>query len=372
MFVLPKSYEDSKILLQEKIKDIKNAGINLSHEKQIVYKEHAIDKLVIKPKSESKRKLVFTSGLHGSEGFVGHAAVISVLDNISKYLDQNIEVIIYHIVNPYGMINSCRVNENNVDLNRNFFMNDISMEFEDVKDIKKLYSPKKHKSPFILGIKYLFIYLKVLLFTSKKTQAKYINAIQGGQSKYNDRMCFAGTEIQKATIYLMKEQKKMLETSKKFIWIDLHSGVPFKDYLYIIPCSQYRDNTKRISSVIDFATVYNPKKENNRFEMSAPPLFTPLFYFNDNGNYDCQFLAVIYEFRTSKPGFFSTIKGQIAMILENSARFVKQPPRVQRFIDKNYIKIFRNSNPVWLKNVDHTFIKSIDKLIELEKLNIAK
>lgn len=61
--------------------------------------------------------LVYTSGLHGIEGFGGSAAQLEALT-----LPRGDAAVLHlHALNPYGMANLRRVNEANVDLNRNFF-----------------------------------------------------------------------------------------------------------------------------------------------------------------------------------------------------------------------------------------------------------
>ena len=167
MFNLPVSFESAKKEFHLKVEDLTSKGYNIQHSKHPVYKEYEIDKIVISPQKTSKNKLIFTSGLHGAEAYVGHAAIITVLTHIDDYINKNIEVIIYHTVNPYGMINSCRVNENNVDLNRNFFTGEVKLEPEEVDDVNKLYSPQRHKSPFRLFLKFFFKYIQNVLSNYK-------------------------------------------------------------------------------------------------------------------------------------------------------------------------------------------------------------
>src|SRR5262245_36907188 len=70
--------------------------------------------------SESPRRLLLhSSGLHGIEGFAGSAIQLQLLDNVPA-LPPDAALVIVHILNPYGMSWLRRVNENNVDLNRNF------------------------------------------------------------------------------------------------------------------------------------------------------------------------------------------------------------------------------------------------------------
>src|ERR1051326_2712065 len=69
-----------------------------------------------------RRVLVHSSGLHGVEGFAGSAIQLQLLDNV-PVPPADTAIVVVHILNPYGMAWLRRVNENNVDLNRNFRSN---------------------------------------------------------------------------------------------------------------------------------------------------------------------------------------------------------------------------------------------------------
>src|SRR5437762_4569779 len=66
-----------------------------------------------------RRVVLHSSGLHGVEGFAGSAIQLQFIANL-RQLPGDTTVVIVHILNPYGMAWLRRVNENNVDLNRNF------------------------------------------------------------------------------------------------------------------------------------------------------------------------------------------------------------------------------------------------------------
>ncbi len=67
-------------------------------------------------RADAPRVLVYTSGVHGVEGFGGGAAQLETLSLPAT----DVATLYVHAVNPYGWANLRRVNENNVDLNRNF------------------------------------------------------------------------------------------------------------------------------------------------------------------------------------------------------------------------------------------------------------
>ncbi len=64
----------------------------------------------------ASRVLVYSSGMHGVEGFGGGAAQLEVL----AAEDRSVATLYIHAINPFGWANLRRVNEHNVDLNRNF------------------------------------------------------------------------------------------------------------------------------------------------------------------------------------------------------------------------------------------------------------
>lgn len=77
-------------------------------------------------KKPAKRLVVMSSGIHGVEGFAGSAFQRRwieefLLDDKSAYkLPKNSDFLILHGINAHGFKNFLRVNERNVDLNRNF------------------------------------------------------------------------------------------------------------------------------------------------------------------------------------------------------------------------------------------------------------
>ena len=79
--------------------------------------ELAMDVAVHGP-ADAAQVLMTTSAVHGIEGFCGSAIQTGWLQSLS--LPPGVAVVHVHAVNPHGFSHARRVNENNVDLNRNF------------------------------------------------------------------------------------------------------------------------------------------------------------------------------------------------------------------------------------------------------------
>jgi predicted deacylase len=63
--------------------------------------------------------VLLTSGVHGLEGHAGSALQQLWLTQFAHDLPRGVGVLLVHAVNPFGFAHGRRVNENNVDLNRN-------------------------------------------------------------------------------------------------------------------------------------------------------------------------------------------------------------------------------------------------------------
>lgn len=83
--------------------------------------ELSVDVAQVGPR-DPESMLVVSSGLHGVEGFAGSAIQHQLLSAQLESLDlpPDTGVLLVHALNPYGFAWVRRVNESNVDLNRNF------------------------------------------------------------------------------------------------------------------------------------------------------------------------------------------------------------------------------------------------------------
>jgi len=71
--------------------------------------------------SEDEHRIVVTSGVHGVEGFIGAAIQVQALQALKQRgLPPRTGVVMIHAVNPWGYAHLRRVDENNIDINRNF------------------------------------------------------------------------------------------------------------------------------------------------------------------------------------------------------------------------------------------------------------
>lgn len=69
----------------------------------------------------AKKVLLLISGVHGVEGYCGSGIQVgSIRTGWHRLADDNLAIVMIHGLNPYGMSHIRRVNEDGVDINRNF------------------------------------------------------------------------------------------------------------------------------------------------------------------------------------------------------------------------------------------------------------
>jgi len=113
-------YEESR---QRFIRAAGEAGAALTHHLHPMEgpggEELAIDVAMIGP-ADAAEVLLLVSGTHGVEGFTGSALQHRWLVDHAVPPPSDVRVVLVHAFNPYGFAWVRRVNEDNVDLNRNF------------------------------------------------------------------------------------------------------------------------------------------------------------------------------------------------------------------------------------------------------------
>jgi len=181
--------------------------------------------------SQTKKKdklLIFISGTHGVEGYIGSAFQLMFLDRYYDKLKGKTSILFIHALNPYGFLNNRRVNENNVDINRNYCDDFNNMKinpkiFEIIKKNEKIFvagTPRKNR----LYENYK-LYTTMLKSIIKNGIVQTIEAGVIGQNLYPKGVNYSGTAPEKSNLVFTNLISKITEGYNKTILIDLHTGI---------------------------------------------------------------------------------------------------------------------------------------------------
>lgn len=176
-------------------------------------------------RDDATRALVIASGTHGIEGFAGSAIQTGLLrEGISNQLPPNLKLVMIHAVNPYGFAWLRRVNEDNIDLNRNFvdhaLQHAANPGYERLADLA---------APETLSL-WSNIQAAVGLYWYRLTMGKEALrvALSRGQYSHPRGLFYGGTTATWSSRTVLKVIGKHLSAVTRAVFIDVHTGLgPF-------------------------------------------------------------------------------------------------------------------------------------------------
>src|SRR5215472_14681333 len=171
--------------------------------------ELAIDVAQVGPR-DPESMLVVSSGLHGVEGFAGSAIQHQLLAAQLESLDlpRNTGALLVHALNPYGFAWVRRVNESNVDLNRNFLRH--PEDHVPSPDYDPLDGGAEQASREIFRA-----------FVAEHGRRRLQQVLTSGQYHHATGMQFGGTreeESNRIARRIVREQAR----GRRVAWVDIH------------------------------------------------------------------------------------------------------------------------------------------------------
>jgi len=170
---------------------------------------------------DAERTLIMVSGTHGAEGFAGSAIQCAWLAAAKDLAPpDNLSVLLVHGLNSFGFAHGRRVNENNVDLNRNFIdhedehpHNENYALIGDAMAATALDGPDRAHSDKALA-----------RLREELGQFKVLRAI-GGQYDAPEGMFYGGRVPVWSNRALREYLPKMLPAVKLAAYVDIHTGL---------------------------------------------------------------------------------------------------------------------------------------------------
>ncbi len=166
--------------------------------------------------------LVVMSGTHGVEGFAGSAIQTGLLaGEMSSPLPADVRVVMVHALNPYGFAFLRRVNEDNVDLNRNFIEHSKEIPANDAyARLAEVIAPRSLTWPARLRV-----LSTISLFRMLRGHEALQEAVTQGQYAYPDGLFYGGREATWSNRTLHDIAARHLTGASRVIVIDCHTGL---------------------------------------------------------------------------------------------------------------------------------------------------
>ncbi|ARP79741.1 hypothetical protein CAL12_02135 [Bordetella genomosp. 8] len=171
---------------------------------------------------DAAKLLIVTSGIHGVEGYCGSGCQIALLQDdalLARAQELGVAIAIIHAVNPHGFSYGRRVNEDNIDLNRNFLRFDGGLpENKDYRALADVLLPptwpadEEHAARLAGRIAAL-------------GEDGYGQILFRGQYDDPKGLFFGGTSASWSNSVIREFLRRRAGVARQVAWIDLHTGL---------------------------------------------------------------------------------------------------------------------------------------------------
>src|SRR5262245_11243921 len=179
--------------------------------------------VVINPGTGLDRTLVLSSGIHGVEGFFGSAVQLGLLEEWIRGTapPPPVRCVLLHALNPFGFAWRRRVNESNVDLNRNLAAEGEVFvgSSEGYARLDHLLNPRRGPSPWEP------MRLKFLLAIARYGMPFLKQAVASGQYDYPRGLFYGGDRPSRLSEVLSAHFDEWLGDSRHVLHLDFHTGL---------------------------------------------------------------------------------------------------------------------------------------------------
>lgn len=194
--------------------------------------ELAVDTAYLGPDAPDSL-IVVSSGIHGAEGFAGSAIQHHVLTQSLDSLDlpANMGLLLVHAINPFGFSHIRRVNESNVDLNRNFLTHPDdhvpNPDYDSLYDAVNPVSLDEESERLNNGA--------ILAFAQEHGFPRLQAALTRGQYVHASGVQFGGNRDEASNATLRKIAREDTRGAHRVGWLDFHTGLgPYGEVELII------------------------------------------------------------------------------------------------------------------------------------------
>jgi hypothetical protein len=303
------------------------------------------------PDADPSRVLVISSGLHGIEGFLGSAVQLKLLQRWSETSNPPLKCVFVHALNPFGFAWLRRCDEFNIDLNRNFLLDDESYEGTPTgyRQLNDLLNPQQPPS------RWGFFTLRALGAVARHGMPVLRQAIAAGQYDFPKGLFYGGVEPAPTHHWLKKNLQRLLEGSRQTVHLDFHTGLGRRGDCRLL--IDYQLDAEQVAQL-------NQWFGSSSFDARGSRQIS----YETRGGLGswcvAQFPNIHYLFAYAEFGTYHPIKTLAALRAENQAYHWGRPADRSTIRAKQRLKeIFCPSSAAWRERVLRRSIELVDNAV---------
>jgi len=317
----PTSYQASREDFLGGFQKIQERWPGARLQSQLIHPEEGlqIDWIAADPSGAPQKVLIITSGVHGVEGFVGSRMRALFMDEFLDELDpENTGLYLVHAINPWGMKHKRRVTRNNVDLNRNFvleeedFQGEINPEYQlydHVLNPDRPLRPLWQEVPGVIG--------QVTVNLLRAGVKSLRSAVLQGQRVNPAGLYFTGDGYEPETRVVMALIKEVFSKYQDALLIDMHTGYGPKYQMCIVNSPEEEREAEQLVGEFQYPLIR--KADPEQFYAMQGDMVDWFYKYRRSAGLEGKFYGAGFEFGTiggSIPHEFISLWN---MIFENQA-----------------------------------------------------
>ncbi|TCI39233.1 MULTISPECIES: M14 family metallopeptidase [unclassified Exiguobacterium] len=359
------SYDESRerfLDLLDTVKQYYPSARTMSHS----IGEDTIDVIIGEPAGSREAMLLMTIGEHGIEGYAGAAVTQQFIETQLGNVRHDVTGVCFiHAVNPWGMKHFRRVNEHNVDLNRNYVVDreslprNVNKEYEVMRHlfvpdgvIDDYHEAREHIYSFLgSGIK--------LDGFDAMTEAKGM-----GQYQFPKGVYYGGDADEPSAVFMKEIQHDLLDRYDRVVHMDWHTALGPTNEVTMLVSERDGRSAEQLKQTYGLKNIktYNPDDvlgdSTNHF-----------YYVRDTQHPDKQLVSALFEFGTFGTSTKALIREFLTIILENRLYFEgTKDPEARNGIKKEFMAMFYPEDETWKTSVLREGAQAVEHILKAESL----
>jgi hypothetical protein len=282
----------------------------------------------------SIRTVVFSSGLHGVEGYLGAAIQLAWLQ---QQVDLSaVRVVLIHALNPYGFAYNRRWNEDGVDLNRNFLRSTESFTGSppDYPALNEFFNPTSPPPKLDL------FWLEAIGWIWQYGTQRIKETAVCGQYDYPQGLFFGGSQPAQTQKILAEHLPRWIGNTTAVMHVDFHTGLGRRGTYKLFP--ERVDEDFKTSSIARFGAESIDFPDDRQISY---PIKGGLGQW-------CQDLLVDlrYDFLTAEFGTYSAVSILQALRAEQRAHWHSLAGTIDDRPKARLIEVFAPAQLAWREN----------------------
>lgn len=344
-------YESVRTNLKNRVEELQTAGYEIEFYSHPIDEADGlyVDNIYLPSRGEMKNLIIFTTGVHGIEGYIGSVMMDVFFEELYQEVDiDTTGVLVVANVNPHGMKYLRRYNENNVDLNRNFILDwdtfDLATNKEYPKVVDFLGPKKKIGNALWHEVGFFGSLAKEALTVGADTVS---DALLGGQYEYPEGVYYGGQGDEASTVFLKDVFTRCLQSEyENIVHIDVHSGYGPR-YNMIIFNSVF-ETMNEAESKAAFGYDYVLAYDSESFYATTGDT-TDYFYRLARRDFaEKELYSTCFEFGTVGDAFFDTILSLKYTVDENRQHWYPTTNAIsEKIVEQNYWELYCPAEAGW-------------------------